>query len=709
MTKIWTGKPSNEDIEEQLEKFQQISLFEEEWREFCDVNKAHYSSIHSFRNGFYRWLERKQPSDSYLKDLSKVNLEYLHPDELQKHVKSKDQTIIEIENKLKSSGMQDSEALRIGKIVMEDETLFQVFESMECLKTKWGPNWERSFLRTFTKFLYRNAMVESGQGHRYLNDDEYLPILSWLKTAFFLGGGRLYQLLHGDGNLKDSKFTGFHPIEHNLPLPSKSTIEKIISFTNRYGDTFDDMRNTLDGIIIQLKKKYRTRYVIIKYDAIYLKKTIIVNKSTRKIVGLARGPVLYEEWIQKFNEIGVNVIKDENFINQAYTFVIATPDHAFSQPFYYYGFEKDDYEVIEKALDDAILYLLNQGIFVCALCSDGGSSCKKALRQYQSRIKFGGRICTFVDMDHLMKTIRNKLAKGTIKCNSQKLRWDIIITEWKKHDSSLSKSICFNALYPEKDKMNSKWMREILNNSDLFEHLLTVSESLNGDEKRDYINLSMFLSKCSSYIKAWEDLGGRNITHKQRYDQILDATRFFSGEDKTFIISDLTPKAKESLQMNSMAWKKMLDFATQTGILPDLNWRSFSTMIVENFYSMIRAETSAPTWYDFGRTFSRCSEELQKSWLNHESRGFSMGDRIRRGTGYGKDTSTAISSLPKYHRKSSPAKMLPKQEKRRLSSIHKVVSKQVREVKNSIETGNGIFRGKFKATYTTDSKVKIQK
>jgi len=417
-------------------------------------------------------------------------------------------------------------------------------------------------------------------------------------------------LLHGDGNLKGAKFTGFHPIEHNLPLPSKSTIDKIISSTNLYGDTFNDMRKTLDGIISQLKKMYRTRYVIIKYDAIYLKKTIIADKSTQKIVGLARGPVLYDEWIKKFNDIGVNIIKDEDFINQAYTFIMSTPNHGFSQPYYYYVFEKDDYEVIVNVIDETINYLLNQGIIVCALCSDGGSSCKKALKQYQSKTKFGGRICTFVDMDHLMKTIRNKLKKGTIKCNSQELRWDILITEWKKQDSSLSKSICYNALYPEKDKMNSKWMREILNNSDLFEHLLEMSKSLNGDEKRDYINLSMFLSKCSSYIGAWEDLGDKNITHTQRYDQILDVTDFLTGKDKTFVISDLTDKAKESLHMNSTAWKKMIDFATQTGILADLNWRSFSTMIVENFYSVIRGETPAPTWYDFGKTFARCSEEL---------------------------------------------------------------------------------------------------
>jgi hypothetical protein len=132
-------------------------------------------------------------------------------------------------------------------------------------------------------------------------------------------------------------------------------------------------------------------------------------------------------------------------------------------------------------------------------------------------------------------------------------------------------------------------------------------------------------------------------------------------------------------------------------------------MIVENFYSVIRSETPAPTWYDFGRTFSRCSEELQKSWLNYESRRFSMGDRTRRGSGYGKDTSITISPLQTFHRKSNPAKMLPKVEKKKLSGIHKVVGNQVREVKNSIESGNGVFRGKFKATYTTDSKVKIQK
>jgi hypothetical protein len=118
--------------------------------------------------------------------------------------------------------------------------------------------------------------------------------------------------------------------------------------------------------------------------------------------------------------------------------------------------------------------------------------------------------------------------------------------------------------------------------------------------------------------------------------------------------------------MNSTAWGKMIDFATQTGILPDLNWRSFSTMIVENFYSVIRAETPAPTWYDFGRTFSRCSEELQKSWLNYESRRFSMGDRTRRGSGYGKDTSITISPLRTFHRKAQSCQNASKAGKKEI-------------------------------------------
>ena len=86
-----------------------------------------------------------------------------------------------------------------------------------------------------------------------------------------------------------------------------------------------------------------------------------------------------------------------------------------------------------------------------------------------------------------------------------------------------------------------------------------------------------------------------------------------------------------------------------------------------------------------------------------------MGDRVRRGNGYGKDISMMVSPLSTFHRKPSSSKMLPKEERKKLSSIHKVVGDQVCEVKNSIETGNGVFRGKFKATYTTDSKVKIQK
>jgi len=183
--------------------------------------------------------------------------------------------------------------------------------------------------------------------------------------------------------------------------------------------------------------------------------------------------------------------------------------------------------------------------------------------------------------------------------------------------------------------------------------------------RREIISIyQCFYPKCSSYIRAWEDFGDKNITHTQRYDQILDVTDFLTGKDKTFVISDLTDKAKESLHMNSTAWKKMIDFATQTGILADLNWRSFSTMIVENFYSVIRGETPAPTWYDFGKTFARCSEELEKSWLNYESRRFSMGDRNRRGNGYGKDISLAITPLERFHRKSTLQKCFQKRRKR---------------------------------------------
>ena len=147
--------------------------------------------------------------------------------------------------------------------------------------------------------------------------------------------------------------------------------------------------------------------------------------------------------------------------------MICSLDRKYCHPFHAYGLYNDDYSDIVEVIKSTYELLWENNIKLRIVAADGGRSCRKALKMLlENPVLIKYKLLPFTDADHLIKTVRNKLSRSEIKCNNKKLDWSILEKLWRK-DKELQLLMDFNSFYPEKDKMRSDWMRQIMFN-DIF-------------------------------------------------------------------------------------------------------------------------------------------------------------------------------------------------------------------------------------------------
>ena len=123
----------------------------------------------------------------------------------------------------------------------------------------------------------------------------------------------------------------------------------------------------------------------------------------------------------------------------------------------------------------------------------------------------------------------------------------------------------------------------------------------------------------------------------------------------------MTRESVQSLTMNGKSWSKLMNLLS---INPDLSkkivFRSFSTLIVENFFSILRGKISSPTWVQFPSLFGTVTSELMKQHQGNRI-GFNSGRRPKgkgsKGNSYSKETISDTgdeSTIPLLVKKTSP-------------------------------------------------------
>jgi hypothetical protein len=104
----------------------------------------------------------------------------------------------------------------------------------------------------------------------------------------------------------------------------------------------------------------------------------------------------------------------------------------------------------------------------------------------------------------------------------------------------------------------------------------------------------------------------------------------------------MTVESLETLSMNEASWKFLMEILSGDAKLSkEIVFRSFSTLIVENFFSILRGKISSPTWMDFQSLFGAITSELMKQHQGNKI-GFNSGRRPKgkgsKGNSYAKET-----------------------------------------------------------------------
>lgn len=705
-------RPDSEQVEYCHSNWVWISLKKDKFIKFCanPVNK--YRTMTSLRVGFERFLKRMESIEKGQTTIHDISYRHLTTEEIYKVVAQKDLENINLKREIADMKMMYEHHLKREELISNDSTIDLVVNTIIYLKNTFGKQWQESFLNRFTQFVFTNAGTEAGRGKRY-DAKEYGDVIAWLKHASVVGGGKLYRLLHGDGNPEESEFRGYHPAYHNFAIPSPATLNSIVSVARSVNiERSEKMRLNLVRISRDLKKMGQ-KYCAAKFDGIFLKKKLEIDSENDEISGIAEGKLKISEWNDLFKEHGMEIFEEIHYVNQAYCFMLCSLDRKLAVPFHSYGLYNDSYTDLVKVLKDAYDILWGCGIKLRIVISDGGSSCRKALKSLieDPKLRYM-RLIPFSDGDHLMKTIRNKTAKGDVQCNGIGLKWQILKDLWKG-DKKLQDMFEWNTLIPQKDKMRSDWMRSIMKNTLLVEKLKLKSDVLknNGDlvGSIDHLNLSMFLKNTNDYLTAWESLDEK-LTHVQRYNVIYNATQFLTGHNKDFIISNLTDKAVDGLLMNLSSWSALLEWLIQKGQEKILCWRVVSTMTLENFFSRVRSINNNPTILQFDKIFDVSVEQFEIIRLSAAARGWTTGSsRLSRSSQiYGQEIieSTGKHNFEWVRKKKEKRKSKEEREKKAAAKEEARVS--IDWLKHIQENDYGNFRSIFKGKYTTTHEAKVQ-
>ncbi len=639
-------KKQKQVIQDMVEKYEDILIVKEIFLNYANnPPQKTWSTKDSFLRSFYRYLIAM--SDGIDDPTSSFNTILLSRDDLLDLVQKQCSLIDDLQ--LEQTDYQEK-----MNMILKDELLNQVYESIMILKRRFGEKWDKSFLHNWTLFNFKNAAADSKQALRYLKDQKFAQSIRFIKTLKFLGGHRVMSLLTGDGELrmKNGKKRGSTRYDdelNNFAIPSERTLDSFIemgAYTDYIAPTLDNMESNK----VQLIKDIRKRKVIVKWDAIYLSKTIQYCPKTNRVRGIQGKEYILDQFVKAYEENGISMFKDETYTSQAYVFMISTANGKLSRPFYFYGLGSDKTDDIFKVACKALEILDKNNCPVVGVCADGGSCCRAVLKKFENKQKINGKwykILPWSDYDHLLKTIRNSLQGKKIFMNSRLLLWSILDTEWNATNSPLLNWIHADAI-SVKDKMSSAHLRQVfcIQTAD---YLVLKSRTLTGECKLDYVQLASFIYTCTRHLEAWESIDG-SLLHTERSNIIYETTQILTGKDPIRKISGMTLESLQSLSMNEASWYSLIEMLSDDAELSkEIVFRSFSTLIVENFFSILRGKISSPTWMDFQSLFGTVTSELMKQHQGNRI-GFNSGRRPKgkgsKGNSYAKETISDIGGEP---------------------------------------------------------------
>lgn len=445
------------------------------------------------------------------------------------------------------------------------EVCLRTIEALEKSPAK------ETFFIAFLKQQLLCATKESGRAFRWNKE-----IVNWALTLQFHGGGRIINDLRGKANSGMGQHGNLNLDLKNwgIFLPGNSTLRNYLPPVEVYeGFKKENIENFKKSF-----PKDSPRKVLIAWDEIEIRFGLIWNPSTKELIGRVDGSIVEKEaksanWAKMNDELATHVMQ----------FFLVSADGAASLPIGFHPMTAINGEKVFKIVEP-LLKQLGEGedaLEVVATASDAFPSNAALISLLKTN---GFTIAHIFDPLHLLKSMRNNLWNQILSKDGTEFNLNTLDDLMRPTAEATTRRL-FNSLHPgspfPKDQMDLAPIRKLLSNE--------LIEKLKERPEPHVQKLGEYLENMRTFDQATVDNEANN---DERFLKLSGVVNYFKG------LKGLTSGLVEQLSTTVSSIKKVYDLSQKEGEGFDFRVSVLGTIVVENFFSTVRAKCRYPNLWE---------------------------------------------------------------------------------------------------------------
>jgi len=426
-------------------------------------------------------------------------------------------------------------------------------------------------------------------------------IVHWALTLQFHGGKRVIDDLRGKANRGKGSHgeLNINVADWGLFLPANSTLRNYLPPVEVYEGFKDD-------VIASFKKGFPVtskRFVMLAWDEIEIRHGLVWNASTKELIGKAVGSIAEkdapkEDWIHMNEQLATHVVQ----------FFLVSLDGEFSCPIGFYVMVKVSGDKVFSIVEPLFKKLENpetgEPLKIAATSSDAFPSNATLLEKLKGA---GHQTSHIFDPLHLLKNMRNNIWNMVVAINTgekgkgkEKEKWiefNLNTLDDLLQSENAAVRQQFKALHPTspfpKDQMDLAPIRVLLS-----QPLVTALQN-HGDGPAQ--QLGEYLHFMRVFDEATTD---NTMDNSIRFHNLTSVLAYFSN------LNGLTGGLVSQVKTTVESLQKVFALCEKEGITfrPSV----LGTIVVENFFSTVRAKCRYPNIWEYAVFARRAYFELIK-------------------------------------------------------------------------------------------------
>ena len=457
-------------------------------------------------------------------------------------------------------------------------------------------------------------------------------MVHWALTLQFHGGKRIIEDLRGKANAGKGKHgkLDINNADWGIFLPANSTLRNYLPPVEVYeGFKSETIENFKKGY-----PENSPRKVVIAWDEIEIRFGLIWNPSTKVLIGRVDGPMAEKDaktanWAKMNDGLATHVMQ----------FFLVSADGAASLPIGFHPMTAINGEKVFNIVEP-LLKMLREGdhaLEVIATTSDAFPSNATLMTKLKEK-----SVHIFHPL-HLLKTMRNNLWNQLLSKDGVEFNLNTLDDLLKSTDTPTRQ--LFNALHLgspfPKDQMDLAPIRKLLSPE--------LIEKLREKPEPHVKKLGEYLLNMRSFDQATTD---NTMNNEERFGQLRQVVEYF----KT--VKGLTSGIVEQLSTTVSSIRHVYDLSRKEGEEFEFRVSVLGTIVVENFFSTVRAKCRYPNLWEYAVFSRRALFELIKT---------NADDYLFVGPKKGVDNWKKYGNQKGIHFSMSEITLLSKKEKKKLA------------------------------------------